>query len=326
MNQICAIYDTDAVYAKRLMGLIIEKKMVPFGVWVFTKKDEMLAGLQRKEISLLVTTEEEMSWIREEYAGEMLILTENEQQQELGKGKQSCYKYQQPDRIVRIILDYFGRDSVSEQIPVLGIFSLGNVQERSAFALEAARISAEEYKTLYVNLEEFSGLEKLLPASHSKTLSDLLYEYRQRNGQLSERMQDGICSVQGFDYIPPVRCADDISDIDCEQILQMIQQLAKQQGYERILLDIGQGVSKAWKLLGNCADIYFVTQKDAYADSRRQSFEIYFIESGMEDVLEHIREVCVTQVGGRIDGDFWTSGEDEISQLAREQFLAKCSA
>ena len=83
--------------------------------------------------------------------------------------------------------------------------------KRTAFALNIAKVVSEKYKVLYMNLEEFSGLDEILISDNGTTLSDAFYYYRQGKQQSYEKISSTIHCCEGINYISPVICAEDIS-------------------------------------------------------------------------------------------------------------------
>ena len=82
------------------------------------------------------------------------------------------YKYQPADSILREIIQFFGgKEQKQEDVELIGVYSPVYEPLRSAFALSLTQVMAESGRTLYCNLEAFSGLEEVLAAQDRENLS-----------------------------------------------------------------------------------------------------------------------------------------------------------
>ncbi len=184
MQENCIIFDTDEQYGKRLMCAISRHKNLPFGVQLFTRADEMEIYLEHHTADMMVVSETCCEYGAEKpcekQAKKMLVLTE--EQKTAGENKsgntaevREIYKYQPADSILREIIQFLGgKEQKQEDVELIGVYSPVYEPLRSAFALSLTQVMAESGRTLYCNLEAFSGLEEVLAAQDRENLSDMI--------------------------------------------------------------------------------------------------------------------------------------------------------
>ena len=78
-------------------------------------------------------------------------------------------------------------------------------------ALVISAAFSRKGKTLFINLDEFSGIEHIMGSDESRNLSDALYMFKQAGMQYTDGIRRSIHFTDMFDYIPAVVSADDIS-------------------------------------------------------------------------------------------------------------------
>lgn len=317
MNCSYVIYDKNENYAKRLMNSMHQEMRLKggkhFEIQLFTEEQGLRSYLAENEPAVLIASEESYcQTIGEEYEGRKVILTEEYSgQEEIQKiyGEQSVgvYRYQTSEKILKQILEecpvqYRGSLSSAE---IIGVYSPVTIMQKTAFILNMAKVLSDTYHLLYINLEEFSGLEELLENSSDLTLSDALYYYRQGQKTAISRISETINSVAGIDYIAPVRCAEDIAFMDAEQMMDFIITAGKCHDYEIILLDISNAVKQPWKMLDCCKKIYMPIKNDYLSLKKLHNFETYFIGAGLERILNNIVKVRLPEGENEITCDFW---------------------
>ena len=179
------------------------------------------------------------------------------------------------------------------------------VEGKQSFVLNLAKIMSEKYKTLYINLEEFSGLGELLPAENQYTLSDALYFYRQNGKMVADKIGQTINSVSGVDYIPPVMCAEDLSYVDSKELITFFEQLGNMFGYEMIVVDISTAVRQPWDMLDMCSTVYIPEKSDYISKEKLKCFETYYSSIGREYSFDRFELIRLPEGENDMKPDFW---------------------
>ena len=260
--------------------------------------------------------------------GKVIMLMEDEEYGEsalrmYGENVEGVYKYQSSDKIVKEIMGNIGGvERSSNDINIVGVYSLGDAQDRTYLSLSLAKTYAQQKRTLYINLDEFSGLGEILPDQADMTLSDALYEYRSKKGNVCSSIVSGICSIGGLDYIPPVSCAEDIAYVEVEEMMDFIKQIGEAGSYDVVVLDISSGIKHGWKLLEACSSIYMPQGNDYYTRKKIKDFEVYFISRGMEVMLNNVMKIEIPEDAGGLDGDFWRTDESCAMHILAKRLIS----
>lgn len=304
MSNICVIYDEDSIYAKKLMNIFSLYKNIPFSVQMFTDLDELKQYLSDNTAVMLIISEKSLGVeaVRK-HKGPVMVLVENENDIKLRfrncgvDNAVGIYKYQSGESIVNEVIRESGCDfgKKTADVKVTGVFTPADVGTRTQFALNLARCMNEQVKTLYINLEEFAGLSAILPQSNNMTLSDAIYFYRQNGEYVNERIRDAICSINGIDYIPPVQCAKDIEFIMAEQFMKFVYDIAKYAGYENVVLDIANAIKQQTVIIAGCSMVYMPVSNDYLSLKKVENFEMYYLSSDMENILNKIKKIHIPE-------------------------------
>lgn len=302
MRKICVIYGQDEQYACKLMDYFNEKKKVPYETVVFTEKQELQEFLRFNEVQVMIVSEEMYEEELEQYNIHKIIRLKEEELEDCEEKAnikvKDIYKYQPADNLVRELMSYCTEYNWVVKkfvggINVIGIYSPVNRAYKTTFGLCAACVLGQQYKTLYINLEEFCGLENVLMTGGQGDISDAMYYYERNREYAMRFIRNIIMSRNGFDYIPPVRCADDIADIKVEEWIEFIQYVTQNGGYEAVVIDIGNMIQEQWKVMEMCKRVYTPIRKDYISLRRIEMFKEYVRTVGKEYLLEMLQEIEV---------------------------------
>lgn len=298
MRHVMAIYDVDPLYAARFADVVNQKEKIPFDVLAFSSFDRLKNYAKDNPVELLLLSS---AVSREEAealgAGRVIRLADGETVQ-ADMEYPSIYKYQSSENIIREVMacyceketDLTAGSPLGAEARILGIYSPVGRCLKTSLALTMGQLLAQEGRTLYLNLEECSGLSVLTGEEYREDLSDLLYFYTQGSYNLL-RLNSVIHSINALDYVPPVRYPEDLAQTDAEQISGLIGKIAGESGYESVILDIGSLGKFASGLLELCSVIYMPIKEDSVSLAKLEEFEHYLDVSGNEAVKDKIRKL-----------------------------------
>lgn len=298
MKKIMAVYDTDPFYAERFADFINTKEKIPMAVMAFTSIERLKRYGETHEIEiLLVSSQADRKEVENIKAAQVVVLSDGN----LEQGEENypaVYKYQSSDKIIREVMACYGAEAAAEAFPllnpgkVIGIYSPVNRCQKTSFALTLGQILAQEEKTLYVNLEDFSGLSRLMNELYSGSLSDLLYYYRQ--GQCTwARISSVVYTWESLDYIPPARYPEDLSQTDGNYIAGFLEEIARNTVYRMIVVDVGQSGKTAVDIMEICDAVYMPVKDDMISQAKIEEFEQYLDASGNSHLNERIQKIKI---------------------------------
>lgn len=327
MKKECVLYTQNEHYGKRLIQVLSQKAKLQFDVKLYTDREGMEQYLtQNKPTVLIVDDSSYYEGFSAMHSGKSVILseeqmTDSETEQLYGEDVITVYKYQDVDRLYDAIAGGTGlvhpRGKLRAKIAAL--YSPVYSDSRTAFALTLAAVLAEKHKVLYVNTEEFSGLDSILWQQNEGSLSDALYYYRQEADLAYEKISGTISKTAGLHYIPPVKCAEDMSCIHPQELMGLLNCIANNKDMELIILDLSNTVDVSWKVLEYCDCIYMPVKDDYLSEKKLQQFENYYYSVEKEDTFERIMKLHLPEGEETLTDDFW----DRVSHTGMYRFVKK---
>lgn len=253
----------------------------------------------------------------EEGAGQIICLSEEEYQEE-NPEYPVIYKYQSCPQILRKAYSiYAERSPVNlgtalrlREVKRIGIFSPLGRTGKTGFALSFGKELAKQRRTLYLNMEEFSGFEVLYPWGDGWTLSELMYFMKQGKKAFACKLESMIGQIGDLDYIPPVKSPLELKSIQGEDWEELLMALEKESRYEFIILDLSCGVNGLFELLERCDGIYMPYASDETAQAKLWQYKETLKLLEMEDILEKTDKIIFStmeQMGeyARMEGKKW---------------------
>lgn len=292
-KRIMAVYDVDPFYAERFSEFINQKEAVPFMAVAFTSLARLKAFAQRQQIEILLVGDEVPD---QELEGlDIRQLVRLSEAAMVKAGTPAVYKYQASDSILREVMACYQTDEREEQMiavgarsRVIGVYSPIGRCGKTGFAVTLGQVLARDSKVLFLSLEEFSGFPKLMGSSYSGSFSDLVYYSRQ--GEF-DRMRLGsvIYDYGGLDYVPPVAYAEDLAQMEGAEVAGLIEKIARECGYDVLIVDVGHFLRNVEALLAVCDVVYAPIKKDVVSEGKIQEWRQYLEDSGRMNLWEKIR-------------------------------------
>lgn len=295
-THVCAVFDRDQTYARRLAGALSSRRDLPFYIRLFTEKGELMKYLGEESPEVLLIDENSCGDdIRHACGGKILPLLEEPgmrtDPRETGEG--GVYKYQSFSNIMHQLMGSCGQTLLPDgaEIHVFGFYSFLPAEISSCLAALCAwelgaGIGRDAGKTLFMNLDVFSGLIPFLPSVSGQTLSDAVYSYRQDEAAYGRKLADMTGENAWFCYLPPFSCAEDCARMQAEEMPGFLHTTAADAGCRTVVLDIGQAFPRAWELFSACETVFI--PEDEISSVRTDALAGYLVSSGREKLVERL--------------------------------------
>lgn len=290
------ICDEDVNYSARLAAFFNGKRELAFQVKICGDPVELQDVLADSEESILLLNEAfVLNELIKEWQGEMLVLSEKKRTGNYG-GKHSLFKYQSGNKILLQILeeceeqnmDGVWRVRKSSKGKVIGLFSPIRRLGQTTFALTKAKELSKECNVLYMNLETYAGSEGLFSTNQNKTMSTLLYYAKQESDNVGMILTTLVCSMNGVDYIPPVKNSEDLYAVTKEEWLWLFRELLRNSIYDVLVLDLSECIQGLYEILKFCDEVYMLTTDDQIAASKIKQYEQDLRQMGCVEVAERM--------------------------------------
>lgn len=298
-GNVCVIYDPDERYAKRLMGIINDDKDIPYKARMFTRKEEFNKYIAGNDTDVLMVNEECYTYeIQKKSNNNVIVLCEEENEarrinDRKKEGHTGVCKYQPAYQLLGTISKKHTETEQNEKeksFKCIGVYGF-NSSLRVMLALVISAAFSRKGKTLFINLDEFSGIERIMGSDESRNLSDALYMFKQAGMQYTDGIRRSIHFTDMFDYIPAVVSADDISYAGDMLLSQFIDAAAYNGQYMYVVINISEGITRPWKLMEKC-DVTYIADSGEYIEGCRfDNLKRYLIENDMEQVADSIMRI-----------------------------------
>jgi hypothetical protein len=296
-----AIYDLESGYADSLMQYISQKKSMPFRTVAFTAKNALYEYLEKNHIDILLIGADNMEKELEDEDIERIILLTNGTIFSEYIGYASIYKYQSSEKIIKEVLDYFVDVNCSRQkifdrgkdVEITAVYSPIKRTGQTTFALVMGQLLATKFRTLYINLEEFSAFDKVFQQCYEGDLSDLMYFYKQNPDTLPIKLKTIVQTIHQLDYIPPLIYSKDLRNIETGKWIEMMEAVAGTGMYEKIIIDISSAVSDVFSMLKFCDKVFMPIAGDAVSLMKVSAFEEYILKSEGDEIMEKMVKVKI---------------------------------
>ena len=218
----------------------------------------------------------------------------------------------------------FSRGHITQEMRIIGIYSPVGRTQKTSFALTMGQILAKERAVLYLNMESYSGFERLLECSYDRGMSDILYYARQENQGIIYKLGGMVQSMQNLDYLPPAASPMDIQTAKYEEWKWLFQEIEKNSSYEVLILDLGDGVADLYQILDFCNEIYVPIRNDVISAAKMEQFENLLRRWDCQSVLDKMRKIHVPFHTANRTGKayfeelVWSELGDYVRQILRD--------
>ena len=268
------ICDREIRYANGLGENIAERDDLAVKVYVCSSFEHVLELEQAKKIHIFIVDEEITYAQRTQIGANQVFVLARGKVADLGEEEWAIGKYQCADEIIRQVFEFYVdrtkenvmRCMYKERARLVAVYSPIHRVGKTTFALALGRECAKSKKVLYLNLEEYAGME--VSRDTNMNLGDLLYYLRQGNGNLGIRLQAAVREEEGLDVVPPIPIVLDLKEVTWEEWDALITQLLENSLYEMVVLDVSESVQGLFPLLELCDRVYMPVLEDE--NSRRK--------------------------------------------------------
>ncbi len=286
-EKVCCILDKDEEYAVRLTGYFNDKGKIPYRAMAYTDIRAVIDSLKDYEAEVLITGCDISDTELEQVCVKKLIY--------LGESSdEDCVvcRYQSADKLMKDVLARLsvGRNELEGAggTRIIGIYTPSYDYDREQISLGLAAAHGRDRRVLYMNLEEFTEVSQLLELT-PRGLSDALFFYLTDPDGAYAKVISCSGRADGYDYMYPVVCAEDIMDITSEELKGFIGLICDGGAYDEIIVDIGTLVRTPWEVMEFCDEILVPQPINEVQNIRLNRFNDFISKTGREKVAGRIK-------------------------------------
>lgn len=290
MNHILAVCDSEAAYAYQLVDYFSHKKGFPFQVQLFTSVRTLQEFTMKQPLSVALVSERDYEKELEELPIEHLILL-GEGREKLQTELKVLYKYQSSERLMKELLEWIAREGIIGRpvangagLKMIGIYSPVGKCLKTSFSFVLGQLLSKKHKVLYLNMESYSGLGRLLQKEFSTDMSELIYYLQNSKEKFAYRLGSMVEQAGELDILPPFGSFLDFLSVSEEEWIQFFREIEKGSEYEYLILDLSDAVQGLFDILRLCDVVYTLSREDGFAMAKISQYEEVLKKSNYEDV------------------------------------------
>ena len=305
-KKLLAICDSEPTYAKKLMEQISQDQKSEFHVRTFSDAGQLFQYSKKHEIDLLLMEDCFREEIRYKIPAKKRFLLSrdaaNPLQSTMSKSSETVIsKYQPAPMILQQLMNAVSvnesmekkRTSLKkmaskvEKGKLIGVYSPVHRIGKTKFSLELAEKISRNEAVLYLNLEDYSGLDYCVPIQGKEDLGALLYYAKQDSNTFGIRLSMLVSQMDGIDYVPPAQVTRDIREVSSQQWVELLEQIRDKSIYGTIVLDLGESIQGLFEILRLCEIVYTPYIEEKGAKAKLKQYFDNLRRLGYEDVIEH---------------------------------------
>lgn len=302
-NMVLAVFDSSSFYCMRLAEYLRNNIKLSFDIRAFTDREEFLKLTQDMKIPLLIISSECLKDMEKDLSPDriknIIVLEEDpglsEESGVSGDGAVHICKFLPAMRIVETVLEIcverpddftnLGIRERSDKCRVIGFYTPLSASGQTSLAVRMGEQLSQEGKSILLSFESFSSLTRTFGEDAGEDITDLIYFAeceRDKFGIYLERIK---VTRDGLDYIAPARTAAQIKELTGEKIKNLIDLLAKEGGYEYVILDLKDYPEGFFEILSMCDVVYTIGRNNSADQYRMGTYNKVLCESGYESVI-----------------------------------------
>jgi hypothetical protein len=304
-----AICDTDLTYLKRLDEYIRNHINLSFDIHSFTDTKILADFAEKEDVKLLLVSDGNYWKLEEEDSlskfRNILILEEEvrsscvcESSAMNGRLIEHVSKFQPASSIVEAVVDMCASvpDEFSEltlqarigSSRIIGFYTPLSRCGQTTMAIKMGELLSQKGKTILLSFESFSSMCGLIKEEPQEDITDLLYYADCEKDKFCLYLERIKRTENGLDYVAPAKTALELKDVTSDRIGELTELLAKEAGYEYILLDITEYPEGFYEILRMCKEVFMVTRPHPSDRYRLRMFESILDKNGCEDIQGRI--------------------------------------
>ena len=290
MNQILAVCDSEITYAYQLVDYLSNKKNFPFQIQLFTSEKTLEEYSNHHPIAVaLISQKDYRHQIKELSINHIVVLRENSNQDT--SDLKTIYKYQSMEVITRELLEWVARNGTlarvvadGKSMKLIGVYSPVGKCLKTSFSFVLGQLLSKKHKVLYVNMESYSGLAKLLQKDFKTDMAELIYHLQNSREKFIYHMGSMTERAGELDILPPFHSFLDFISVSKEEWIQLFQEIERGTDYEYLILDLSDAIQGLYDILRLCDMVYTLGREDGFSMAKIEQYEEVLRKSNYEDV------------------------------------------
>lgn len=352
-KKIMAVYDVEKGFVERLVAFAGQERGLPFSVFGFTEEEKLSDFCKKERVSLLLLAKALVTEATARLPADQVVCLAEEPVKKAA-GLPAISRYQPARSLLLEAFSLLNQDSANassaftkSRVRTIGVYSPNAGCKKTSFLLALGQQLARKRPSLFLTLEDFSGLRALLlagesavapvqkggaagpllredmdpcsPRFGSRGLSDLLFLLRQGEGDWAAAVASCTLPFGKLDILMPPAFAGELFDVSSREWERFFDLLREKTAYEFLLVDVGGGAGNLREILLECDRLYLPAPADFVEKARTEEFQAFLEREENRDILPSLCTVHVPALRGEELSRYprqleWTS----VGKLAKE--------
>lgn len=278
LDKLIAIYDSDVLYASRLMEYFKKSAWKGFEIVLFTTKENLISFLEYQAVEILLYGGDDLP--REKQSNNVKHIFLLSVDKRLPKDNyQYIYKYQPASKISTDVLSLYTKleDSKGEgskgNVCIVSVFSPITAYEKIEFAWSLAKHISSIKKVLFIPLELLPTAHLMQQEEKGESLSEFLYYLKESKSDLIEKMKSFLNYYEKLSYLSGLTHGFDLLSINKDDIVRFIDCIKEHTDYEIVIFYIGIYTEASMEILQHSNEICVISRDENYEEHVRGEWE-----------------------------------------------------
>ena len=302
MNHVMAVCDSETEYAYQLIDYLSNKKGFPFQVQLFTSEKTLEEYVQNHPVSVALIAQKDYTGKIESDLIDHVFLLEEDMETEVTDLK-SFYKYQSAELLIKELLDWIAKEGIlgrtiidGKELKLIGVYSPVGKCLKTSFSIVLGQILSKKHKVLYLNMESYSGLGKLLKKEFSTDMSELIYYLQNSKEKFIYRMGSMTTRTGELDILPPFDSFLDFISVTQEEWIALFREIERGSDYDYLILDLSDAVQGLFEILRLCDVVYTLSREDGFSTAKIAQYEEVLKRCNYEDIWKKTRQCKIPEI------------------------------
>lgn len=294
MNRNICFYEPDEILAERFVEYFLSHGLGEYNICYYSDQELLLKSIPAMSVRLWIL---DVS-IREQFplqgAGNVLWLTGSKEDAD------AIFKYRSAAVLLQTILSCLEVSRVpgdKRAGPLLIAFYTPIRRSlQTTYAMTLSHVLSRRGRTLYLNLEGYSGFEQMYPGCYSKDISDFIYYFHHSKENNPTQTMNFIYRLGEVDMIPPVLNPANLQGITSEMWQSVLRALSESKVYDYIVLDISDFICGAFDILKMSHHIFSLKKPGERAEAKWQQYIALLEALGLQDITLKTQEISLPHI------------------------------
>ena len=286
-------YEPDEILAGRLLDYWMANGLEKYCVSYYSNEELLLDFFTTGTARLWILDEHLRERLPEIAMANVLWLSENPD------AIDTVFKFRSASILLQTIIHYLEADKgkmiSNSQTQLISLYTPVKHSLQTSFGVVASHLLSHKGRTLYLNLEGYSGFSEMLTGYYSKDISDFIYSIYHSKEKFPFNTANFIYRFGEIDMIPPVLNPMNLQEISKEMWQHVLVILLESNMYNYIVVDISDFVQGIFDFLKVSRVVFSLTKSDALAERKWQQYQMLLEGLGLDSVLQKLHKISVPQ-------------------------------